>query len=89
MNPAEALAHLTRAMFQGAPPRPQGVRVRIGDQFIEPVALTYTGQNPLGNHEWLATFDVDGDDVDGLHVDVLPGRTSVALAFPINPEDSP
>jgi hypothetical protein len=37
----------------------------------------------------LATFDICGDDIDGLHVDVLPGRTSVALAFLINPEDSP
>lgn len=89
MNPAEALAQLARAMLNGGPPRPQGVRVRIGDQYIEPVELTYTGQNPLGNHEWLATFDVDGDDVDGVHVDVLPGRTSVALAFPISPENSP
>jgi hypothetical protein len=89
VNIVKALAGLVSVLYHGEPRPPQGIRATMGDQWIEPVKVTYVGQNPLGNHEWLATFDVCGDDVDGLHIDVLPGRTSVALAFLINPEDSP
>lgn len=89
MNPAEAAGHLARAMFRGAPPRPQGVRARVGDQLIEPVELTYAGIGEEGTHEWVALFDIDPDTVDGIHADLLPGRTSISFAFPTTPEDSP
>lgn len=95
MNPSEALGHLTRALLRGARPpeeeprRPEGVRARVGDQFIEPVELTYAGIDENGTHEWVALFDIDPDTVDGMHLDLLPGLTSVSFAFPIPPEDSP
>lgn len=95
MNPAEALGHLTRALLRGAPPpeeeprRPEGVRARVGDQFIEPVDVSYVGIGQEGTHEWVALFDIDPDTVDGMHMDLLPGMTSVSFAFPTTPEDSP
>lgn len=89
MNPTEALAQLARAILNGGPPRPQGVRARVGDQFIEPVALSYAGRDESGTHEWVAMFDIHPDTVDGVHMDVLPGRTSVSFAFPTTTEDSP
>lgn len=89
MNPAEALGHLTRVLLHGAPRAPVGVRARVGDQFIEPVDLSYAGIGEEGTHEWVALFDIDPDTVEGMHVDLLPGMTSVSFAFPIPPEDSP
>lgn len=89
MNPGEALGHLARAILNGGPPRPEGVRARIGDQLIDAVELSYAGVNDNGSHEWVATFDIDPDTVEGIHVDLLPGHTAVSFAFPIPPEDSP
>lgn len=89
MNPAEALAHLARAILNGGPPRPEGVRACVGDQLVEPVELSYTGQDADGTHEWVALFDIHPDTVNGLRMDLLPGHTSVSCAFPTTPEDSP
>lgn len=88
MNPGEALGHLARALLNGAPPRPEGVRARVGDQLIDAVDLSYAGLNDNGSHEWVATFDIDPGDVEGIHVDLLPGHTAVSFAFPTDTEDS-
>lgn len=89
MNAAEALAQLARALFNAGPPRPQGLRVRVGHQVIEAAELSYVGKNERGTHEWRATFDVVCEDIDGLHVDVLPAHTAVMISCLTNPEDSP
>jgi hypothetical protein len=89
MNAAEALAQLARAMLNGGPPRPEGVRVRVDGQLIEAAELSYIGQNAQGTHEWRATFNVAGDDIDGVHIDRLPGHTAVVISCLREPEDSP
>lgn len=90
MSPIEALARLARAMFvRGLPRRPEGVRVRVGGQLIEAADVSYIGQNAKGSHEWRATFNVSGDDIDGVHIDRLPGHTAVIIACLRDPEDNP
>jgi len=89
MSPDEALARLARAMLNGGPPRPEGVRVRVNGQLIDAAEVSYIGQNAKGTHEWVATFNVAGDDIDGVHIDRLPGHTAVQISCLIDPEDSP
>lgn len=89
MNPITALAHLVSFLHQGPARPPQGIRVLVDDQWIEPIELEYIGKNERGNDEWMARFDVLGEDVTDMHIDLMPGRTSLAFAFLINPEDIP
>lgn len=89
MNPVEALVNLFTATFRGAPPRPEGVRASVRGQWIEPTHLNYVGKSASGSHEWVAQFDAHVDDIDDFRIGVLPGRTSIALAFRANREDSP
>lgn len=89
MNIVKALAGLVSVLYRGQPQEPQGIRASMGDQWVTPIELRYCGRNALGHHEWLARFDVYDDDVDGLHIDVMPGRTSLSFAFLTSPEDTP
>lgn len=89
MNPVTALANLVSFLHQGPDRPPQGVRVLVDDQWIEPVELVYVGKNERGYDEWMARFDALADDVTDLHIDLMPGRTSLSLAFLVNPEDLP
>lgn len=89
MNPITALAKLVRFLHHGPARPPQGVRALVDDQWIEPIELVYVGKNERGNDEWIARFDVLGDDVNDFHIDLLPGRTSLAFAFLTDPGDTP
>ena len=88
MNPITALISLLGALA-GRPRRPRGVRVLVHDQWVTPHALEYIGKDDDGTDQWIARFNVSGDCVTDLHIDVMPGRSSLALAFPTEPEESP
>lgn len=88
MNPIAALASLIGALH-GRPRRPQGVRVLVHDQWVDAHELEYVGKDDDGLDQWIARFNVSGDCVSDLHVDILPGRCTLALAFPVDPEAQP
>jgi hypothetical protein len=88
VNPITALVSLVGAL-QGRPRRPRGVRVLVHDQWVDAHELVYVGKDDDGTDQWIARFNVSGECVTDLHIDVLPGRCSLALAFPTEPEESP
>lgn len=68
------------------PRRPQGILAIVDGIPTEPVDVEYAGVDANGEHQWIAMFDAEPARVDSVHIDLLPGRTSVSFAFPTDPE---
>lgn len=71
------------------PRKPQGVLAIVDGIPTEPVSVEYAGVDPTGEHQWIAVFDFNGDQVDSVHIDLLPGHTSVSFAFPTPTGEAP
>lgn len=74
---------------EAEPRRPQGVLAIVDGLPVEPVDVEYAGRDAAGDHQWIAMFDIEPDSVDSVHIDLLPGFTSVNFAFPKPSGDTP
>lgn len=70
------------------PRPPSGVSVIINGQPVDATKIEYEGVNANGSHQFTAVFDVGTEDIESVHIDLLPGNTSVGFAFDPPPEDT-
>lgn len=63
------------------PAAPGDVRVRLRDGSTIGVECVYNGLDEDGLHEWMITSTLPMDQVVGITVDVLPGKTTVIFPF--------